>query len=380
MTTGRVGATLARVAVLVIGLCLMSKAVASPTASIQDDRLSVSSLAEIPSRLDLLAATGTRVTRIDLLWRDIAPTLPTDPANPSDPTYRWEKTDAIMRGLHARGIRSVVADIFLAPSWAARYFDPGSAPKPDDLARFAGAVALRYSGRFPDPTGGVLPEIRWIEPWNEPNIGRYFKPQCERRAGRLVPTSPAAYGEMLRQAGLAIKASNPNARVVAGSAGPQGGRQRRCVTQNDSVGVQLVVDEIRARGIPFDVWSQHIYPIGAPHVAPFFPSFRTLGKLEAELARIRPGIPIFVDETGYHSSYSRAHRYFVSEAQQADWLQATWEVAANRPQVALVTWFNLQDNPDWTGGLLRANGTRKPAHTAFVKVAQAFPPGPEWAP
>ena len=174
--------------------------------------------------------------------------------------------------------------------------------------------------------------------------------------------------------------ANPRALVVAGSAGPQGGRQRRCTAAGDSIGVQLLLDAIRARGVPFDVWSQHIYPIGSPQIAPFFPSFRTLGRLETELARIRPGIPIFVDETGYHSSYSRAHRYFVSEAQQAGWLQATWEVAAKHPQVALVTWFNLQDNPDWTGGLLRANGSRKPSYASFAQVAQAYAPGPEWTP
>ena len=378
--TRRLRSTSVGLASLAALLAAVAGGAAAPTASLQDDRLAVTPLAEIPARLDLVAATGARVTRIDVLWRDVAPSKPVQATNPADPAYDWQRTDTIMRGLKARGIRAVIADIFLSPSWAARTADPGAAPRPEELARFAGALAARYSGRYPDPLGGVLPEIRWIEPWNEPNIGRYFKPQCERRAGRLVPTSPAAYAEILRQAGVAIKAANPNALIVAGSAGPQGGRQRRCRTPNDSVGVQLLLDELRVRGVPFDVWSQHIYPIGAPQIAPFFPSFRTLGRLEAELARIRPEIPIFVDETGYHSSYSRAHRYFVSERQQAGWLQATWEVAAKHPQVALVTWFNLQDNPDWTGGLLRANESRKPSHAAFVAITQRFPPGPEWTP
>jgi hypothetical protein len=34
--------------------------------------------------------------------------------------------------------------------------------------------------------------------------------------------------------------------------------------------------------------------------------------------------------------------------------------------VAIVTWFFLQDNPQWTSGLLRLNGGRKPAFNAFA--------------
>ena len=39
------------------------------------------------------------------------------------------------------------------------------------------------------------------------------------------------------------------------------------------------------------------------------------------------------------------------------------------PRVAAVVWFNLQDNPNWPGGLLTAAGVPKPAYGAFTAIA-----------
>ena len=70
----------------------------------------------------------------------------------------------------------------------------------------------------------------------------------------------------------------------------------------------------------------------------------------------------------------------MSEAQQAAWLDETLAAAAAQPRVEVVTWFNFQDNPLWTGGLLRGDGTRKPSYDRFVAQARAFPPPPGWGP
>lgn len=348
-------------------------AFAGPVVSVQDDQLASGPETDVEHRLDLLAGTGTRTTRIDVLWHDLAPERPTTPRNPNDPAYRWNRLDTIMRGLSNRGIVTVIGDIFQTPTWASASGALNAAPGAGDLADFAGALAARYRGDWPDPNGGVLPELRFIEPWNEPNIGRYLMPQCRMVGTKLRPASPVIYAELLRQAGAAIHAANPNAQVVAGSAGPQGGHATTCRSAGDSQGVQLLIDEIRARRVPFEFWSQHIYPIGSPDTAPFFPSWSTLGVLERRLATVRPNIPILVDETGYHTSYNRSHRYFVSEAQQAAWVTTTWRAAARHPQVALVTWFNLSDNPDWTGGLLRGDGTPKPSLAVFQALSAANP-------
>ena len=88
---------------------LAGAAAAAPIASLQDDALVNVRGAALEARLDALAATGARVTRVDVLWREVAPTRPADARNPADPAYDWSRYDEIVRGLSARGI-SVILD------------------------------------------------------------------------------------------------------------------------------------------------------------------------------------------------------------------------------------------------------------------------------
>jgi hypothetical protein len=75
---------------------------------------------------------------------------------------------------------------------------PGVAPDPADLAAFAAEVAQRYQG-----------EISAYEVWNEPNSYKSWSPVVD----------PVAYTNVLKAAYTAIKASDPNATVVAGVLG-----------------------------------------------------------------------------------------------------------------------------------------------------------------
>jgi hypothetical protein len=43
--------------------------------------------------------------------------------------------------------------------------------------------------------------------------------------------------------------------------------------------------------------------------------------------------------------------------------------------MAAVVWFNLEDNENWPGGLLRANGSKKPSYNSFVQYARRPIPG-----
>jgi hypothetical protein len=53
--------------------------------------------------------------------------------------------------------------------------------------------------------------------------------------------------------------------------------------------------------------------------------------------------------------------------------------AARYPRVQAVTRFNFQDNPFWTGGLLRGDGSRKPSYDRFAAAARANPAPAGWA-
>jgi hypothetical protein len=373
----RLAAALATLTVLAV---VCGSAAAAPILSLQDDDLVNVRGPALTARLDALAATGTRVTRVDVLWREVAPTRPADARNPADPAYDWSRYDEIVRGLSARGI-SVILDFYLTPAWASRTGLRTAAPRAADGARFAGAIARRYSGAFADAAGAVLPEVRRMEVWNEPNLPGFWMPQCRQRAGRAALVSPGAYAALLTASYREIKAANPRSQVIGGAVGPAGRTPRTCLPgEGGAVGSLDFTRLVAREGPPIDAWSLHLYPIGSPLKAFFVPSWSTLPQVIREVDRLRPGAPIHVTETGYHTSYNRFHRYFVSEAQQAAWLDETLVAAAAQPRVEVVTWFNFQDNPLWTGGLLRGDGTRKPSYDRFVAEARAFPPPPGWGP
>lgn len=366
---------------LAVLLAAAGAASAAPIVSLQDDDLVNLGGPGLETRLDALAATGTRATRVDVLWRQVAPTRPRDARDPADPAYDWSRYDQIVRGLAARGIATVL-DFYFTPAWASRSGETNAAPRPADGARFAGAVARRYSGAFRDAAGVLLPEVRRIEIWNEPNLPGFWMPQCARgRRGQAALVSPRRYAALLAASYRQVKAANPRAIVIGGVAGPAGRSPTSCPKDGRAaVGSLDFARLVANEGPPLDAWSMHLYPIGSPLQAFFVPSWSTVPRVVRQVDRLRPGAPIHVTETGYHTSYNRFHRYFVSEAQQAAWVDETVAAAARNPRVELVTWFNFQDNPRWTGGLLHADGTRKPSYARFAAQAAANPPPPGWGP
>ena len=149
-----------RVVLALMALALAAApAAAAAVVALQDDALINAPTPELlAERLDALAATGARVTRVDVLWSQVARSRPQDPRDPADAAYEWGRYDAILRGLAERGIEAIV-DYYPTPRWAsrARRPRPSDAPRAADAAAFAGALARRYSGSWPDPPRTPLP-------------------------------------------------------------------------------------------------------------------------------------------------------------------------------------------------------------------------------
>src|SRR5439155_27251250 len=82
MTKGLVGLS----AVLALGLSLPATGFGA-LAAVQDDRLAVTPLKDINARLNLIAKSGAKVTRVDLFWSEVAPSKPRNPDNPKDRAY-----------------------------------------------------------------------------------------------------------------------------------------------------------------------------------------------------------------------------------------------------------------------------------------------------
>ena len=313
--------------------------------------------AALAARLDALAATGVKVTRVNVLWDQVAPRRPADAREPGRPGLRLEplrRDRPRPPGARDHGDPRLLPDARAGRRASGTPESPRRAPPTAPASPGRSRAATPAS--FPDPLGGVLPRMGRIEVWNEPNLPGFWMPQCRRGAGgraRLV--SPGAYAALLAASYREIHAANPSAQVIGGVAGPAGRSPTSCPTDGRAaVGsldwARLVADE----GPPIDAWSMHIYPIGGPLQAFFVPSWSTLPRVARQVDRLRAGAPIHVTETGYHTSYNRFHQYFVSEAQQAAWVDETMTAAAAQPRVSVVTWFNFQDNPRWTGGLLRS--------------------------
>jgi hypothetical protein len=374
---------------LVISLALVltaaAPAVGAPVVAIQDDGISNDPNPDtIAFRVAKLASTGAPWTRVDIDWTYVAPTRPANPDDPDDPAYDWSRYDTMLSALRERGI-GVMITLLGTPPWASDSGKWNAAPRPAEGAAFAGAVAKRYSGSWPKKGGGVLPAVRSISPRNEPNIDLMTSPQCRRLAGgRWVPVSPQAYAALLRAAYPKIKAGNPKVLVVAGetAAGDNGG----CRNASTTIGTFDFVRRLHnalggGRKMPFDAWAQHMHPVGPPDRAAFFPSWRTMPQLTKLLNTMHPKgrMPVIISETSYATTYTAYHRYFVSEAQQAAYIDMTYKLAARQPQIEVVVYFNLQDHRAWSAGLFRDDWTAKPSLAVFRRRAQSTALTSRWA-
>jgi len=361
---------LAAVIVVVAGAVALSggddSAPIGAVAAVQDDHLPTIPLDQIPGRLDLLAATGVTTTRVDLFWGDIAPSKPADPANPADPAYDFSRADLIMQGLATHDITPIVS-VYDTPAWASSQPPPAAgvvvnpaAPDPAAFGAFMGALATRYSGAFTSPGGEKLPEVRHFEIWNEPNLSLFFTPQFQGK----TPVALNAYAAMDKAAYPAIKRANAEAIVIAGVGGP------RSSTSASGIGAIDWLRGLRARDIPLDAYSQHIYPGTSPLTETnVVPSWATVGRLLDELDAWKPGLPLYITEAGYTTAATPYRTEKVTEQQQAQYLSQIYSLPQlHTDRVKTVVWFNLQDNANWPAGLLRDDGSKKPSYRAFLKA------------
>jgi hypothetical protein len=360
-----------RLATLTIGAVA---ALAAPTtglgavAAVQDDYLPITPLPQLEHRLDLVQSTGARVARVDVFWSDVAPRRPARPADPNDPAYRFDLVDATIGGLLDRGIRPIVS-VYSTPRWAAgraaprgQHTNPWLPQRPADFGAFMQALATRYSGTAATPLYGRRLEVRHYEIWNECNLQLYCRPQYRGRAA----VSPRLYANLVRAAYPRIKRANPRAIVIAGATGPK--------SRSDQTGIGTMdwLAALRRSGARFDAYSQHIYPAAPPRAqVRAVPSWNSVPLLLREVDKIRRGMPMYITEAGYTTRATPFRRVRVTERQQSTYLKQIFALTSLRsPRIPVVVWFNLQDNRNWPGGLLRANGTPKPSFSAFRSIAQ----------
>lgn len=336
---------------------------------------------------------GAGIARIGVTWRTIvAAGTPSDPTNPADPAYDFSSVDAAVRGAEAHGLDTLLT-VYDAPDFAegsnrppTNDFHPAGTWKPDpgELAKFAEALATRYSGSFiPAGEATPLPRVNNYEAWNEENLWLYSDPQYE--GDKLV--SVEHYRKMLNRFYDAVKAVNPGARIVLGGLAPYGDdpggmRTRPLIFLRKLL---CLSDDLGRTPCPkpakFDVLGAHpINTSGGPTLSAINPDDASSADLDREAAILdaaqrhhtikgKGKRPIWVTEFWWRTLPHESDPSIPTLKQHGRWIEQAmylyWKAGAT---VAIN--LQLMDEPIDSGanlqtGVLEEDGSPKPAATSF---------------
>ncbi len=319
--------------------------------------------AALDKRLSGIAGLGATWVRLDFDWASIQPSGPTD--------YKWTTYDKIVAAA-AKYHLNVLGIVTYTPSWA-RPSDcrddlkchPAHA---DQFAKFAGAVAHRYQSQ------GVHD---W-EIWNEPNSKDFWKPK----------SSPSDYAELLKQSYQAIKQQDGAATVITAGLSPQ--------ATNDVAyaPIDFLNAVYKAGAKPyFDAVADHPYTFPLSPTSSQDHAWNQMATDSNGLRQImvhngdsakKIWITEFGAPTGGPGPIStignpnlNAKPYVVDEALQAKILGDAIRLYQSYDWVGPFFVYSYQDagidkstNENFFG-LVRADGTHKPAYDVFKQAAAA---------
>jgi hypothetical protein len=326
---------------------------------------------------------GLQEDRVSILWDDQHPQLLADRADIAHmlPQAAAHHVDIVL-ALYSANARALTAN----PS------------APDEFAAWAAGIARAF------------PQVHRLIIGNEPNQPKFLQPQF---LADCTPASGATYMELLAKTYDAVKAVNPNVRVVT-SISPRGNDNCKASSNISTSPYKFIHDmgvEYRAlnRQRPaWDEWGIHAYPNeptdpltkGFPWPNMGYanldrlkqalwdafnstpqPTFGSTPRFGDSVAALQP-LSIMIGETGWQTAIppSARHAYYgqenvkvTSEAAQAQVYSQLVRTAGCDPTLRSVLIFGLEDEPDldrFQSGLIRADGTNKPSYDA-VKTAIA---------
>jgi hypothetical protein len=317
------------------------------TIGIADSDLYFASPAEIDAALDEMQALGVNSVRIGIPWAGI---------NPIPGYYDWSQSDYLINAADERGM-GILAVLVTTPSYAQDPAAPGvySAPtSPATFGEFAGLAAERYAGM-----------VGAYEIWNEPNAAPFYGPAPD----------PAGYTELLQAAYPAIKAADPDALVVGGVVGST------VTYENYTLNPVTFVDQMYQAGAQgyFDALSFHPYQYTTPFSQGGYHPDSPINQLadihDLMVANGDADKLVWASEYGQPTSVS-------SDAEQAAYIEdmlTTWRTIDYTGPAFIYT---LEDdltgstNPEDTLGLIRDDGTWKPAAYVVRDLATSPTPTP----
>jgi len=297
--------------------------------------------------LDRVRAAGIGWVRIDFVWSDVE----TAPG-----VFDWSVYDALATAAEARGLADY-ATLAYTPAWATH--GPATTGVPDDpgtWADFCARAAQRYAST-----------IRYWGIWNEPNLSKFWSGTRQQYIDDiLIPGADAIHG-----ASATAKVGGPELAHISSSQWfywlrdslNQAGSHLDFVTHHvyDSDGDGAVTNRLNGSS-PFggdpDLWT-----IIDPSVKEVLQNTGWWGR------------PFWLTETGWQSAE-------VSEATQAAYytgLLNDWFTGQHgQGWVGQLFFYEIEDPPGSpsTWGVLRADGSQKPAYVAYENfiTAHTFKP------
>jgi hypothetical protein len=317
---------------------------AVPSASAVEPGVVLTSLGS--SQVPLVSTLGTHWVRVFATWPDLEPQRGTFAQN-------WFASyEQLFNGL-PRGTK-VIVDVVDTPSWETGSSNETTPPaNPNDYAAFVGQLAERWGSR-----------VAAYELWNEEDSPAWW-------AGG---PNPAAYVQLLKATYPVVKAAEPKATVVLGG-----------LTGNDfqflegiyAAGGKGYFDAV---GVHTDTACDTLSPYeflreGNGRMIP--DSFLAYREVHAVMVANGDDSPIWMTELSWRTTsatcpegaWAGQKPEGVSEAQQAEYLKQAYHCLEGDSYVKVALWFDLQDEGGVLSGLLRSNGSRKPAFGAMEEYA-----------
>lgn len=308
--------------------------------------LSGLSKSQLNQQLDAMQATGVTWVRYDLSWAQVQPN--------SASQYNWAASDLVTKAARAHGFK-VLMIVDFAPKWAQAHgctLGELCAPaSPIAYATFAGAAAKHYQ-----PMGVDDWEI-----WNEPNIAFRFEPTA----------NPALYVRMLKDSYAAIKRVEPHGVVITGGTSPS-------ATDSKDYSPANFISDLYQDGAKgwFDAVGAHpyTYPI-TPDQSQSTDAWGQLTGVHDIMASYGDGNKqIWITEYGAPTNGPANSGDYVSEDAQATMATQATNDIQGMPWVGPFFWYSFMDVGTSTStnqnffGLVRADGSQKPAYAAFVNA------------
>ncbi len=315
---------------------------------------------------------GADVVRINLAW---------SVAEPRRGVYNADylaRAAAAVGAIRARGMRAIVL-VYHTPRWASDR-SLWARPVTGDRAGVyhsyypPAVAALDEFGAFAQHLSTVLEgQVLGYSCWVEPNLWTYLYPQ---RTSSDSAFAAHRYTRMLKAFSQGVRAGDPTAQVIAGETSPTGDNTR-LRTSPRRFALQM---RLAGAAEHFDVFAHHPYPVAgnkriAPAAMPRNPSHTVWLANLGSLLGVFPDKPFYLTEFAYATAPSHLFGVWVSDAQQAAYLNAAFRVASRYDRVQLLLWFPRKDHAagasyrdPWGNfsGLRTLRGVRKRAYYAYA--------------